>query len=227
MRSTFAATSLALALLSGAANASTISSLSDNFATENGGRGSLNYFGLADFTVTKGSVDLIGNGFFDNYPHHGLYIDLAGSTNQFGAITTKGTFGPANYVLTLDIGGPIYNGISDGAILTIGSNVFSTGDLAGLNEHVFTFDFTLQEAARLTIADAGHSGNANIGATLFDVSVVDPPSVSEPGTIVIFSASLLAIGFMRRQRSFFAGTRGRILPDAGKPMPSAAASRLT
>jgi hypothetical protein len=200
MRSTFTAALLAFGLLAATANAGTINSLSDNFDAENGGSGQLNYSGLANFKVTTGSVDLIGNGFFDNYPHHGLYIDLAGSTNQFGAITTRSAFGPGNYVLTLDIGGTIYNGISDGAIVTVGGHTFATGALAGLSEHFLTFDFTLAEAATLTIADAGLSGNANIGATLFGLTVVDPPAVPEPSTIAIFGAGLFGLGFIRRRR---------------------------
>ena len=200
MRSTFIIAALAFGLVAGAASAGTISGVSDDFATENGGTGQLNYSGFANFTVTTGSVDLIGNGFFDNYPQHGLYVDLAGTTNQFGAITTKGVFGPGNYVLTLDIGGTIYAGSADGAVVTIGGHSFSTGALAGLSEHSFTFDFTLSEASALTIADLGLSGNANIGATLFGLTIVDPPSVPEPGAIAILGGSLLGLGWLRRRR---------------------------
>ncbi len=32
---------------------------------------------------------------------------MAGSTGQYGAITTNSSFGPGAYEITLDIGGPI------------------------------------------------------------------------------------------------------------------------
>jgi len=67
MHRTFATALLAAAFAASAAQAGTIDALTDNFATENGGAGTLNYFGFNNFTVSAGSVDLIGNGFFDNY----------------------------------------------------------------------------------------------------------------------------------------------------------------
>src|SRR4051812_5214176 len=58
--------------------------LSDNFDAENSGNPQLNYFTFANFDVTAGSVDLIGNGYFDAYSSNGLYLDSAGSTGQPG-----------------------------------------------------------------------------------------------------------------------------------------------
>ena len=56
-------------LAAGRADAAVI--FSDNFDGENGGVGALNYAGFANFTVSNGSVDLIGNGFFDYLPANG------------------------------------------------------------------------------------------------------------------------------------------------------------
>lgn len=41
--------------------------------------GQLNYDGFINWDVEDGTVDLIGNGFFDFLPDNGLYVDLAGS----------------------------------------------------------------------------------------------------------------------------------------------------
>ena len=66
----------------GAASATPI--FEDNFDSENGGNGVTNYTGFINWTVTDGTVDLIGNGYFDFFPGNGLYVDMDGSTNNAG-----------------------------------------------------------------------------------------------------------------------------------------------
>jgi hypothetical protein len=81
--------------------------LEDDFNSENGGVGQLFYFGFANWLVTDGSVDLIGNGFFDFYPGNGLYVDLDGSiTYDAGKLTSKKEFTltPGTYELKFDLG---------------------------------------------------------------------------------------------------------------------------
>jgi len=81
--------------------------LDDNFDSENEGFGSLNYFGLRNWNVTAGSVDLIGNGFADSLPGNGLYLDLDGTTSQAGTIESKTTFTlvPGTYRLEFSLAG--------------------------------------------------------------------------------------------------------------------------
>ena len=100
----FASAALALFALTAPASASIIP---DQFNSENGGVGTLNYSGFADFTVTSGSVDLIGAGFYDNFPGNGLYVDMAGTTGQFGALTTNMVYAAGTYHVTLGLGGTI------------------------------------------------------------------------------------------------------------------------
>ncbi len=78
---------------------------SDNFNTENGGAAQLNYTGFANWTVSQGTVDLIGNGSFDFYPGNGLYADMDGSTNRNGGLTSKRTFGAGTYSLSFNLAG--------------------------------------------------------------------------------------------------------------------------
>lgn len=66
--------------------------LSDNFNSENGGAGTLNYAGFVNWTVSDGSVDLCGNGFCDFLPGNGLYVDMDGSTGNAGKLTSVATF---------------------------------------------------------------------------------------------------------------------------------------
>jgi len=173
----------------------------DDFNTENGGSGVLNYSGFANWNVTKGSVDLIGNGFYDAFSGNGLYVDLAGTTSQYGALTSKTVYGPGTYQITLGLGGSIYSGIADGATVSwgTGSQDFV---LPGLATSTYSFAVTLTGPEQFTIADDGLSGNTDIGATLFGFSVVPAASnspVPEPLTLAIFGAGLLGAGAMRRR----------------------------
>ena len=93
-------------LLSAAQPATATVIFSDNFNAENGGAESLNYGGFANWGVSDGTVDLIGNGgTFDFYPGNGLYVDLDGSTSNAGILTTNSFFGPGSYVLSFNLGG--------------------------------------------------------------------------------------------------------------------------
>ncbi len=64
----------------------------DDFNSENGGSGALNYNSFANWDVTDGTVDLIGTNFYDFHPGNGLYVDLDGSTSNAGVLTTKQEF---------------------------------------------------------------------------------------------------------------------------------------
>lgn len=66
--------------------------LQDDFDCENGGKPTLNYFNLAHWVITDGSVDLIGNGSFDFLPGNGLYLDLDGSTFNAATMESRATF---------------------------------------------------------------------------------------------------------------------------------------
>jgi hypothetical protein len=72
--------------------ASAATLLSDNFNAENSGIAAGNYTGFANWNVTRGSVDLIGNGSSDFIPGNGLYLDLDGSTFAAGKLESKNTY---------------------------------------------------------------------------------------------------------------------------------------
>ena len=77
----------------------------DNFNNENGGSGKLNYISFINWNITDGTVDLLGNGFF-NYLHKSdLYVDLDGSTYDAGILSTKTAFDAGTYTLQFDLAG--------------------------------------------------------------------------------------------------------------------------
>jgi hypothetical protein len=178
-----------------------------SFGLENGGNAQLNYFGFADYNVSQGSVDLIGNGSFDAYPGNGLYVDLAGSTGQFGAMTTKSILPAGTYDIVLSLGGPIYpegNGfgvVQDGATVSWGEGPGQSFILNDLQTQDFFFTVKLLAPEQFTIADMGLSGNPNIGSTLFGFQISPHiASVPEPITLSLFGAGLAGAAAMRRRK---------------------------
>jgi len=162
--------------------------LPDEFNAENGGAGALGYTGFADYIVQSGSVDLIGNGFFDAYAGNGLYVDLAGSS--FGSIASATIYGPGTYSVTTALGGPIAANFVDGVRIGFGSS-FVDHILSGLTTGIFVDTFTLLAPSAISFTDLGLSGNPNVGATLFGSSVT---AVPEPSTLAVLGAALL-LGF--------------------------------
>lgn len=81
--------------------------ISDDFNAENKGRGQLCYDGFENWFVRSGEVDLIGRGFYDAYPDHGLYVDLDGGGSLASTFQSKGAFrlSAGAYQLELDLAG--------------------------------------------------------------------------------------------------------------------------
>lgn len=117
------ACSAAALLSAGQAGAAVL--LSDNFDAEAQG---LNYTGFANWNVTAGSVDVIGTGFFDLYPGHGNYVDLAGSTGTGGTLTSKQSYSIApgqSLGLTFDLGGSA-RGTNDVVTVSLAGTTLAT-----------------------------------------------------------------------------------------------------
>jgi hypothetical protein len=176
--------------------------LEDNFDAENSGTGTLNYFGLANWDVTDGSVDLNGNGFFDYLPGNGLYLDLDGTTNNAARLESKTTysFNPGDIVeLNFNLAGS-QRGDTNSVTVSLGSllnEVFTLDSSASFT--TITRSFTVASATNAELV-FDHSGGDNFGLFLDNVKLsvnpqTPPTSVPEPGsTLGILALGVLGVG---------------------------------
>ena len=179
---------------------------SDNFNSENGGiaNGStLNYTGFTNWTVSGGTVDLIGNGYFDYYPGNGLYVDLDGSTNNAGIMTTKTglSLGPGQYELKFWLGGNHNAGTPDDTVVVsvdvgIVSQTYTLASGDPLKEKSLLFTIGTATTANIVF---DHQGGDNIGIILDQVSLSQVP---EPGTLILLGSGLLGLAIAGSRKKF-------------------------
>jgi hypothetical protein len=182
---------LCISLLAGAAQAASV--FSDDF---NGNSSALNAT-PSGWTVSFGTVDVIGNGFFDFMPGSGSYIDLDGSTRNAGVLTHSLSLVAGNlYTLSFDLAGNHRNSSLEAVGVLFGTQLglYSLPMNAGWTHYSMNFTPDRSGGYLLSFAALGHD---NIGMLLDNVSVTTVP---EPETYAMFLAGLGLVGFMARRR---------------------------
>lgn len=191
-----------LFLSAGSARADVI--FSDNFDQE---ATALNYNSFANWNVTGGTVDTVGNGFFDFLPGNGVYVDLDGTSFDAGVLGSNGqALAPGAYTLSFDLAGS-QRGDVNVVTVSVGTSgnpsQFGSAILTRASADPFTtetLDFVLIAPTNDFLISFSNAGGDNIGALLDRVVL---QSVPEPSSMALCGVAGLAglVARMRRRKS--------------------------
>jgi len=186
--------------------ASAVPIFQDDFNSEHGGTAILNYSGFTNWTVTDGTVDLIGNGSWDFLPGNGLYIDMDGSTGNAGKMTTYiPLVDPGAYYLKFDLAGNHINDSPETTLVQVNlGSVFDASYSLGKNVPFTTYTeyFMIDFPTPLILSFEGLGGD-NMGMLLDNVEIGtrnQPAPTPEPATIFLLGSGLLGAARVTRKK---------------------------
>ena len=148
------------------------------------------------WTVSDGTVDLIGAGGADLIPGNGQYVDLDGSTSNSGLFSNNVNLaGGTTYTLSFDLGGS-HRGTAETVNVNFGSTAASYTLSSADPFSTLSLNFTPGSNGSYGISYLNVGGD-NVGALLDNVSV---SAVPEPETYAMLLAGLGLMGFIARRR---------------------------
>ena len=149
------------------------------------------------WTVSGGTVDIIGNGYFDFIPGSGAYVDLDGSSGAAGLLSRSFSLSSGvTYVASLQLAGNQRDAATESVSVNFGgtSASYSLPQSAGWT--AYSLFFTPSSGGSFSISFA-NTGGDNVGMLLDNVSVA---AVPEPGTWALLAAGLGMIFASGRRR---------------------------
>lgn len=184
----------AAALLLGLSSAHATTIFSDDFSGNAIG-GNLAPIG---WSVTDGTVDIIGPGWYDLLPGNGPHIDLDGSSSNAGVLSKSLLLSAGvQYVASFQLAGNQRNWPSDTVDVSFGTTqgTYTLASSQGLT--TYTLAFTASTTGNYSLSFANRGGD-NYGALLDNVSVT---AVPEPQSLALGLAGLACAAVaLRRQR---------------------------
>lgn len=184
---------ISLSMTSASSAASVI--FSDNFDGEAYG---LNQ-DLDNWTVTDGTIDVIGTGFFEGVAGGGTFLDMDGSTEDSGRITSIASFfvvAGEQYELAFSYGknGTGAETLSFGFGGWLGALPLAAGALSGFTSTLISFTATTTGNSSLFFEN---SGGDNQGALLDNVAL---SAVPLPAGGLLLIGGLAALAGLRRRK---------------------------
>ena len=173
----------------------------DDFNSEHGGAGVLNFDSFSKgWTVTSGTVDLIGNGYFDFLAGNGLYIDMDGSTGKAGTLSKRLAFeNGVRYTLSFDLAGDHREG-HDGVNVTIESLLNTHSIEMESNDPFRQIVYSFIGDGNIHALTFGGIGADNIGLLLDNVKVESNVPVPEPISMLLFGTGLVGLGVVGQRK---------------------------
>ncbi|MGX4770550.1 hypothetical protein ACWAUC_12220 [Bradyrhizobium guangdongense] len=169
----------------------------------------------SNFSVTQGTVDVIGaGGSFNFYPGNGSYLDLDGSSFQLGTISSA-VFGSGTYTLSFDFGAYTYGHgyITENLHFALAdfsqtlTPIVDSSVTPGASLQHYSVTFTTTQAGELTFSALNPFNpgvGTNVGPILDNVVLT---AVPEASTWAMMIVGFLSVGLLAYRRSSSARLR--------------------